>query len=269
MIIYKTTNLINNKIYIGQSKYNNCDYLGSGSLLKKAIKKYGKQNFKKEIIEYCHTKEHLNEREIYWIDYYNSRDSEIGYNLSIGGCGNNGFIMSLEARKKISLAFKGKNHPLFGKKLSKSTKELISKSLRFYYLFNDNPMKNKGYLISKENHYLNKMFKEERIEFLNKKRLNMLGKNKGKVPWNKGKRNCYSKESLQIMSVAQRNNKNGQKNYYFIYKNDVLLEEGRDLKLMCFKYKLNLSSAKSCIIRKTPMRNGLIIKKIKIKGDVI
>jgi hypothetical protein len=56
MIIYKTTNLINNKIYIGQSKYNNCDYLGSGSLLKKAIKKYGKQNFKKEIIEYCHTK---------------------------------------------------------------------------------------------------------------------------------------------------------------------------------------------------------------------
>lgn len=42
MIIYKTTNLINNKIYIGQDKNNNPKYLGSGDLLKKAIKKYEK-----------------------------------------------------------------------------------------------------------------------------------------------------------------------------------------------------------------------------------
>jgi hypothetical protein len=50
VIIYKTTNLINNKIYIGKSNTNNSDYLGSGKRLKLAIKKYGKENFKKEML---------------------------------------------------------------------------------------------------------------------------------------------------------------------------------------------------------------------------
>ena len=47
MIIYKTTNLVNKKIYIGQDSKNNPEYLGSGAIVKKAIKKYGKENFKK------------------------------------------------------------------------------------------------------------------------------------------------------------------------------------------------------------------------------
>jgi len=44
MIIYKTTNLINGKYYIGKDKYNNPSYLGSGFILYQAIKKYGKEN---------------------------------------------------------------------------------------------------------------------------------------------------------------------------------------------------------------------------------
>lgn len=72
MIIYKTTNLINGKIYIGQDSKNKNGYLGSGQNIKRAIKKYGKQNFKKEIIEKCNSIDELNNREKYWINFYNT-----------------------------------------------------------------------------------------------------------------------------------------------------------------------------------------------------
>jgi hypothetical protein len=65
MIIYKTTNTLNGKFYIGKSKYDDPDYIGSGSILKKAIKKYGKENFVKEVIEHCEDETQLNIREIY------------------------------------------------------------------------------------------------------------------------------------------------------------------------------------------------------------
>ena len=69
--IYITTNHVNGKKYIGQKKYDDKgkwkDYLGSGKHLKNAINKYGRENFSKEIIEECETKELLNEREKYWI----------------------------------------------------------------------------------------------------------------------------------------------------------------------------------------------------------
>ena len=84
MIIYKTTNLVNGKIYIGQDKNNNPNYYGSGKLLKLAIKKYGKQNFKKEILEECTSIDELNEREIYWIGFFKSNDRYTGYNISDG-----------------------------------------------------------------------------------------------------------------------------------------------------------------------------------------
>ena len=62
-IIYKTTNLINKKIYIGSDIKNNGNgdpaYLGSGILLKKSIKKYGIGNFSKEIIFFCESLDEL------------------------------------------------------------------------------------------------------------------------------------------------------------------------------------------------------------------
>jgi len=84
MIIYKTTNLINGKIYVGQDKNNNPHYYGSGKLLKAAIKKYGQKNFKKETLEECYTPQELDEKEIYWIKTLNSVDKNIGYNISDG-----------------------------------------------------------------------------------------------------------------------------------------------------------------------------------------
>ena len=85
MIIYKTTNVVNGKIYIGQDSKNDSSYLGGGTLLHKAIKKHGRENFVKEILEYCNNKDQMNEREIFWINYFNSTDNSIGYNIELGG----------------------------------------------------------------------------------------------------------------------------------------------------------------------------------------
>ena len=88
MYIYKTTNNLNGKIYIGLSKYNpneNPEYLGSGFLLKRAVECYGKENFTKIILEECESKELLLERERYWIAVFKSNDRQIGYNICEGG----------------------------------------------------------------------------------------------------------------------------------------------------------------------------------------
>jgi len=90
MIIYKTTNLINDKIYVGQTTIDDLKYYGSGTGLLLAIKKYGKKNFKREILEECSSINELNEQEIYWIDKLNATDKDVGYNISDGGLG--GFI---------------------------------------------------------------------------------------------------------------------------------------------------------------------------------
>ena len=129
MIIYKTTNLINGKIYIGKDSRNNPQYYGGGKILLQAIKKYGKHSFIKEIVETCESEKQLNEREPYWITFYNSRDPKIGYNITLGGeSGNKGKLSERidgeEIRKKIKDGLKnanikrrkGKDHPYFGKK---------------------------------------------------------------------------------------------------------------------------------------------------------
>ena len=85
-IIYKTTNVINGKIYIGKSKLNDSSYLGSGMILKQAIEKYGHQSFTKEILEEC-PNSRMDDREKYWIDKYESQNRNIGYNIADGGTG--------------------------------------------------------------------------------------------------------------------------------------------------------------------------------------
>jgi hypothetical protein len=85
MVIYKTTNLINNKWYIGQDKHNNPKYLGSGKLLTLAVLKYGKNNFVKEILQECESVDHLNKAEEEWIDLLNAVEDKESYNLRRGG----------------------------------------------------------------------------------------------------------------------------------------------------------------------------------------
>ena len=88
--IYKITKLLNNKIYIGRSvnilkRWNQHKNAADSSPLHKAIQKYGIENFKLEVLEECLPTE-LNEREIYWINYYNSCFGD-GYNATLGGEG--------------------------------------------------------------------------------------------------------------------------------------------------------------------------------------
>lgn len=94
--IYKYTNKINGKVYIGQSlnlEERHKNHIrtsrskgsnGYNYLIHKAFRKYGIDCFDYEIIEEC-KKEKLNEREMYWIKHYRSYVKENGYNMTIGG----------------------------------------------------------------------------------------------------------------------------------------------------------------------------------------
>lgn len=95
--IYKITNTINNKVYIGQSsniearwkkhKSSNDDFT-----IHKAMRKYGLQNFTFSVIEEC-SKDLLDSREIYWINYYNSLEE--GYNMIPGGSNGAGYAKGI------------------------------------------------------------------------------------------------------------------------------------------------------------------------------
>lgn len=107
--IYETTNNINGMKYIGQKTYDKKGlwktYLGSGIYLKRAINKYGKRNFSRIILEECDSKDQLDNRECYWIEFYNAVNSDKYYNIASGGDGGNtiqGFsIEELHQLKKL------------------------------------------------------------------------------------------------------------------------------------------------------------------------
>lgn len=86
--IYKCTYLKNNKIYIGQKTGNKIyeNYYGSGSAWKNQVLKncIPSIDIKREILEICETSSELNEKEKYWIKFYNSTNPNIGYNIMKG-----------------------------------------------------------------------------------------------------------------------------------------------------------------------------------------
>lgn len=115
--IYMTHNLVNGKRYIGKRKYDAAgrwvDYLGSGVLLSRAIQKYGKENFRREIIDIATSNEELSEKEKYWIGYYDATQSKDFYNVASGGDGGNvraGYTkeqFELSERKRIDAVRRG------------------------------------------------------------------------------------------------------------------------------------------------------------------
>ena len=122
--VYITTNLINGKQYIGKRSLPEFDtkYLGSGKLLKRAIKKYGKENFKCEVIKWCETEEELNYYERYYIKEYDAQKSDMFYNISEGGDWGN---VTNGMTEEEYIAWKAKISPL-GRHHSEETKKKMS-----------------------------------------------------------------------------------------------------------------------------------------------
>lgn len=157
--IYMIKNKINNKMYIGKSK--NIEYRfynghrkfliknnHANKHLQRSWNKYGEENFEFSIIEKC-KEDCLNEREIYWINYYNSSNMEYGYNKTLGGDGgtfneeirkkmsisrkgripwNKGIPLSDEHKLKLSILGSGEGNPFYGKQHTIETKQKISNS---------------------------------------------------------------------------------------------------------------------------------------------
>ena len=136
--IYKVTNNLNQKIYIGKSvdiqeRWNthkresqtpqslwDKNYRGVNTAFHAALRKYGIDNFTYEVIEEC-DETLLNERERYWISFYNSTDKNIGYNMTIGGDGYSG----------------GSGEDAPGSKLTQQECDLIKQKLKERWSYQD------------------------------------------------------------------------------------------------------------------------------------
>lgn len=180
--VYLIRNNINKKFYIGKHSTNDLDdgYLGSGRVIKQAIKKYGRENFSKQILCFCDTAEDaLLVEEFLVTPYLISRDD--CYNANIGGKGGSikGKKRSEETKKRISNSLKG-NQYAKGKHypFSEEHKRKIREA-------------NKGRIISKEQRDIiskrnkgNKYCLGRKLSDETKRKISEA--HKGKTPWNKG-----------------------------------------------------------------------------------
>jgi group I intron endonuclease len=131
MYVYCITNTLNGMKYVGMTSRTieeSREYYGSGVYITRAVKKLGKQHFKKEIIEVCDNIEDLKEREKYWIKTLNTK-KPYGYNLTDGG---DGVVNLCEESKKRQIEklkmYVGEKNWHYGKKRSEETKLNMSLS---------------------------------------------------------------------------------------------------------------------------------------------
>ena len=121
--VYQITNLINNKKYIGKHSGELDDlYFGSGNSIKEAISKYGKNNFRKDVLYIAKTEEEAYHKEEELIKIFNAVDSEEYYNISPGGEYKNkkvsprdrSYCKTKEHQEKMSKAVSGEKNGMYG-----------------------------------------------------------------------------------------------------------------------------------------------------------
>lgn len=215
--IYKTTNLINNKIYIGQhrvedDKFDN-KYFGSGKLILEAINKYGVDNFLCEVLEWCSTEQELNEREIHYIDKFNSKVTFGNYNMSSGGYvprlsgelnGNYNVHRPHTEEEKKHLSEVAKNHkPTFTRKHTTEERAKMGIKAREYNLtkkdYTQVSKANTGKKFMSKNGIQKWINKEDIQQYLDDGWIFGACNKRNRIysdPWNKGKhgvqKNCKS-----------------------------------------------------------------------------
>ena len=130
-VVYLIWNLVNGKRYVGQTtktvKERFYAHSYADSVIGRAIKKYGKKNFRYGVIKSCTSREELNCREKYFVAVLKSK-TPYGYNMTDGG--EYVYSMSDKARKEISLKQLGEKHHFFGKHHTPEQKAAVSAKLR-------------------------------------------------------------------------------------------------------------------------------------------
>lgn len=166
--VYMHKNKTNGKVYIGITKQKPQYRWSNGKgydnqYFKKAIQKYGFNNFEHLILYENLTQKEAEQKEIELITYYKSSERKFGYNISKGGMVNNGVPCKEETKQKISRANKGIKNGMYGKHHSEEALKKISES---------------SYKKWENEDYKNKV-----INTLKKYKKNF---EKGHIPWNKG-----------------------------------------------------------------------------------
>lgn len=201
--VYKHTNTINNKCYIGITSQqpnrrwlNGYGYSKAQSKFYNAIQKYGWDNFTHEILFENLTFAEANSKEIELIAFYNS--CEAGYNTSTGGNGNPGHVVTPEMREQMSLAHAGQVSWTKGKPLTEEHK----RSLSIAHLG-----KNTGKRSEETRQKISTALKGKQKSDIAKQHMSEAGK--GRTPWNKGKIGIagHSKSEEEKLKIAAANGK--------------------------------------------------------------
>lgn len=156
--IYLIKNLIDQKSYVGFHTTNDIydNYNGSGIFIGRAIKKYGRDTFIKGVLEFCSIEE-WKEKESFWIKELNTKHP-YGYNLTDGGEGGIGKIVSEESKKRMSKTRRerklaeGKNNGMYGcNHTEKARKNMsITRKQNKCAVGKNNGMFEKGFLVTGE-----------------------------------------------------------------------------------------------------------------------
>ena len=174
--VYITTNKLNGKQYIGRHKssYFNESYKGSGTALRRAIKKYGLSNFRVEVLDWCYSNKELNQQEHFWITYYKADKDRHFYNINPQqGMGS--------GSSHVMFGVRGKNNPNYGSHRTEEQKRNIHNSKLGI------PPHNKGKHIINNGEYVKYVSNEEMPFYLG-------------IGWEKGAGNANKKPSHDLLS---------------------------------------------------------------------